>query len=84
MCVYARDSIGLELRGIDVSASGDVAVAHTRIRASGTLKDGREVGYWGRATVACQRSDHKRLITHEHVSLPVDFKSGCAVMDLVP
>ena len=24
------------------------------------------------------------LITHEHVSLPVEFKTGAAVMDLVP
>ena len=32
----------------------------------------------------CQRSSDGWLITHEHVSLPVDIASGRAVMDLVP
>ena len=76
--------IGLTIRDVNILASGDSAVAYTLIRASGTLKDGREVGYWVRATVCCQRSDHRWLIAHEHISLPVDFKSGRALMDLVP
>ena len=54
------------------------------IRASGTLKNGREVGYWVRATDCCRRSHHGWLITHEHVSLPVDIANGKAVMNLVP
>jgi ketosteroid isomerase-like protein len=73
-----KSSIGLEIRDVKISASGDVAAAYMLIRASGTLKDGREVGYWVRATVCCQRSDHRWLITHEHISLPVDVKSGRA------
>ena len=79
-----KDSIGLEIRDVNILAGEDIAVAHTLIRASGTLKDGREVGYWVRATVCCQRSDRRWLIAHEHVSLPVDFKSGRAVMDVEP
>jgi ketosteroid isomerase-like protein len=82
-----KSSIGQEIRGLNslnILASGDIAVAYMLIRASGTLKDGREVGYWVRATVCCQRSDHRWLITHEHISLPVDFESGSAAMDLVP
>jgi ketosteroid isomerase-like protein len=79
-----RGSIGQEIRDLHISASGDVAVAYMLIRASGTLKDGREVGYWVRATSAFQRSNHRLLVTHEHVSLPVDFQSGSAVIDLVP
>jgi ketosteroid isomerase-like protein len=64
--------------------SGDVAAAYMLIRASGTLKDGREVGYWVRATVCCQRSNHGWSITHEHISLPFDFERGSPAMDLVP
>jgi uncharacterized protein (TIGR02246 family) len=79
-----KSSIGQEIRDLNILASGDIAVAHMFIRASGTLKDGREVGYWVRATVCCQRSDARWVITHEHISLPVDFQSGNAVMDLVP
>ena len=79
-----RSAIGQEVRELNISASGDVAAACMLIRASGTLKDGRDVGYWVRATVCCQRSNSRWLITHEHISLPVDFRSGSAVMDLVP
>ena len=77
-------SIGQEIRDLNVLASGDVASAHMLIWASGTLKDGREVGYWVRTTNGCQRSNDRWLITHEHVSLPVDMASGRAAMDLVP
>jgi ketosteroid isomerase-like protein len=76
--------IGLEGRDASVSVSGDVAVVHMLIRASGTLADGREVGYWVRTTNGCQRSNDRWLITHEHVSVPVDMASGSAAMDLVP
>jgi ketosteroid isomerase-like protein len=76
--------VGVEIRDRRILASEDVAVAHMLHRTSGTLKDGREVAYWVRATVCCQRSNHRWFIAHEHVSLPIDFKSGSAVMDLVP
>ncbi len=79
-----QSSIGQEIRDLNIVASGDVANAYMLIRASGTLKNGQEVGYWVRATVCCQRSSQGWLITHEHISLPVDFKSGSAVMDLAP
>jgi ketosteroid isomerase-like protein len=76
--------IGQESGDLHISASGDVAVAYMLIRASGTLKNGREVGYWVRVTSAARRSDGRWLISHEHVSLPVDVQSGTAVTDLVP
>jgi ketosteroid isomerase-like protein len=76
--------IGQELRDLDVSASGELAVAHMLIRASGTLRSGQEVGYWVRATSSFRRSNDGWLIAHEHVSLPVDFASRRAAVDLVP
>jgi ketosteroid isomerase-like protein len=76
--------IGQEISDLRVLASGEVAGASMLIRASGTLKNGREVGYWVRATDCCQRSNHTWLITHEHISLPVDLESGSAAMDLAP
>jgi ketosteroid isomerase-like protein len=77
-------SIGQEVGDSHILVSGDVAVAYMLIRASGTLKDGREVGYWVRATVCCKRSNDSWLITHEHISLPFDFETGSVAMDLVP
>ena len=79
-----RGSIGLETRDLDISAGEDVAFAHMLHRDSGTMKNGQERAIWVRSTVCCQRSNHRWWITHEHISLPVDFKSGRATMDLVP
>ena len=79
-----KGSIGQEIGDLHISASGDIAVAFMLIRASGTLENGHEVGYWVRATTCFQRSNHSWLVTHEHVSLPVDFQSGRAATDLVP
>jgi ketosteroid isomerase-like protein len=76
--------IGQEIRDLTMLASGEVAAASMLIRASGTMKNGPEVGYWVRATSCCQRSDHGWVIAHEHISLPVDFASGRAAMDLAP
>jgi uncharacterized protein (TIGR02246 family) len=79
-----ESAIGMELADVDVLAGGDVAAAHMLIRASGTLQGGREVGYWVRTSNVFRRSDQGWLITHEHVSLPVELPSGKAVMDFVP
>jgi ketosteroid isomerase-like protein len=79
-----KGPIGVEIRDLNILASGDIAVAYMLHRTSGILRDGREVGYWVRATVCCHRSDRGWLIAHEHVSLPVDFATGSAAMDLVP
>jgi ketosteroid isomerase-like protein len=79
-----QSAIGVETRDVQIVVSGELAFAHLLHRTSGTLKSGREVGYWVRATVCCQRSADGWWITHEHVSLPVDMASGRVVMDLVP
>lgn len=74
----------MEIRDVHVLASGDLAVAYRFSRARGTLKNGQKAESWVRATSCCQRSNHRWLITHEHVSWPVDVKSGNAAMDLTP
>ncbi len=79
-----KGPIDMEIRDLSIAASCDIAVAHWFSRASGTLRNGHEVGSWLRATNCCQRSNHVWLVTHEHVSWPVDSKSGSAAMDLVP
>ncbi len=76
--------IGQEIGDPHVEAGGDVAAVHMLIRTSGTLTAGREVGYWVRATDTLRRESGTWLITHEHVSLPVEFPAGTAAMDLVP
>jgi ketosteroid isomerase-like protein len=43
-----------------------------------------DVDYWVRATSSCRRSSDGWLITHEHISVPVDLASGTAALNLVP
>jgi ketosteroid isomerase-like protein len=76
--------IGQEIHDLNISASGDLAVASMLIRATGILKAGHELGLWVRTTSCCQRSNDRWLIAHEHVSVPADLASGNAAMDLVP
>lgn len=76
--------IGLETSHQDISVSGDVAFAHMLHRDSGN-RNGQYSGVWLRSTVCCQRSHGRWLITHEHISLPIDWaKRGTVVLDLTP
>jgi ketosteroid isomerase-like protein len=76
--------IRMDVRDLTISIGGDIAVVHWLSRASGTLRNGRQVGSWVRATSCCRREGHGWLTTHEHISLPVDVASGTPVVDLEP
>jgi ketosteroid isomerase-like protein len=75
--------IGQEIHDLNTWVSGDIGAASALVRSSGTLRNGREVGRWVRTTSCCQRSNDAWLITHEHISVPVDLRSG-SVVDLEP
>jgi len=77
-------SIDLETRNLNIQVSGDVASAHVLHLDSGN-RNGDYSGIWLRSTVCCQRINDRWLITHEHISLPIEWaKSGMAVLDLTP
>jgi ketosteroid isomerase-like protein len=77
-------AIDLDIRDLTIAVNGDIAFAHWFSKANGTLTSGREVGFWLRVTSCCQRAGTEWLITHEHVSLPVELPTGSAAMNLVP
>jgi ketosteroid isomerase-like protein len=80
-----QSPIGQEIHELNVAVDEHVAAAHMLIRTSGTLRDGRTLGYFVRVSNICRRSDQRWVIVHEHVSLPVDLaRGGQAVMDLTP
>jgi uncharacterized protein (TIGR02246 family) len=76
--------IRMDVRDLDIATSGDIAVAHWLSRASGTLQNGREVGSWVRVTSCCRQFNDGWLVTHEHVSWPVDLVTGRVAADLAP
>jgi ketosteroid isomerase-like protein len=79
--------IGLETHDLNIAVSGDVVFAHMLHLDKGNANLSEQQskrGFWLRSTVCCQRSNNEWLITHEHISLPVDFRTGTVLMDLVP
>lgn len=73
-----------EARDVRVVAGDDVAFYHALERVSGTLKSGEKSDLWVRAT-SCLKKIHGRwLIVHDHLSVPANFETGKAAMDLKP
>ncbi|UBU17953.1 YybH family protein [Nonomuraea gerenzanensis] len=64
--------IALETHDLSIAADADVAFVHMLHLDTGTLKDGSERSVWVRSTVGCRRSGGAWLITHEHISVPID------------
>src|SRR3712207_4867067 len=73
-----RGGIDIEVRDLTITVIGDLAVAHWFSRASGPLRRGGRAGSWVRVTNCCRRSVDGWLISHEHVSLPVDLTTASA------
>ena len=66
---------------------------HGRRAANGEIYDMEKMtaahrtlpfGTWVRVTVCFKKSDGKWLVTHEHVSAPIDVEKGKALLDLKP
>lgn len=74
----------LEMRNLEVNAGADVAFIHCLERMSGTLKSGEKSEVWLRVTSGLRKIHGVWRIVHDHVSAPVNFESGKAVLDLTP
>jgi uncharacterized protein (TIGR02246 family) len=77
-------ALGYEVRDLGITASDDVAFSHSLNYVSGTLKNGQQSAHWLRWTAGYRKLDGKWLIVHEQVSVPVDARSGTALLDLTP
>ena len=76
--------IECELRDVRIVAGADVAFLHCVERVSGTLKNGQKSELWIRATSGLRKIKGKWLIVHDHLSVPVDFETGQAALNLKP
>jgi ketosteroid isomerase-like protein len=73
-----------EIRDPTVIVSGDVAFAYSVNRLSGALGDGTRSGIWVRVTMCFRKIEGSWLIAHDHASVPLDFASGKALLNLEP
>jgi ketosteroid isomerase-like protein len=76
--------LGYEMRDLTITVSDDVAFGHSLNRISGTLQNGHRSEVWLRWTACFRKIDGTWLIAHDQVSVPVDFESGSALLDLEP
>ena len=74
--------IHVEFRDVSVLSRGDVGFIHALERLSGKLKNGQQSDVWLRATSGIRKMNGKWLIVHDHISVPTDFESGKALLDL--
>lgn len=74
----------VELRDVRIVAGDDVAFLHCFDRMSGTLQGGEDFDLWLRVTSGLRRIDGEWRIIHDHVSVPTNFETGTAALDLTP
>jgi ketosteroid isomerase-like protein len=72
--------IGYEIRGLTITVDGDLAFGHAFAR----LSSGSWTAPWVRATFCLRKIDGSWLIAHDHVSVPLDVRSGKGLVDLEP
>ena len=76
--------INQEMSNLVVSAGEEVAFCSCLGRTWGTSIKGEKFDMWYRVTAGFRKFDHKWLITHDHVSEPIDMKTGKGLFDLKP
>lgn len=76
--------IRLETRDAAVAVHSDIAFAHMLHKDSGNRNRPDGKGFWLRSTSCLRRLQTGWRIVHEHVSLPIDFRTGEVLMDLEP
>jgi ketosteroid isomerase-like protein len=79
-----EDDLRVEVRDLHVGASGELGYATGLEMISGTLKRGQKSNTWVRFTSLFRKVNGKWLDFHDHVSVPADFESGKALLDLKP
>jgi uncharacterized protein (TIGR02246 family) len=76
--------IGYELRDLAIEAGEDVAFSHSLNRVRASLRVGRQLDMWWRATLCWRRREGAWLISHAHASVPFDPATGQASPGLQP
>jgi uncharacterized protein (TIGR02246 family) len=73
-----------EVHDLQLTVGDDLAFGHSLNRIAGTLKNGNRTEFWLRWTTCFRKLDGNWLIVHHQASVPVDFASGRALLNLEP
>ena len=78
-----KGGINYEVKDLTVVGNDDVAFSHSLNHVTGENPNGPVDG-WVRVTVGYRKAGGSWLITHEHISMPFDMKTGKVPTDLKP
>ena len=76
-----KGPVNFSLSDLDISVGGNLAYSHSIQRVVSSNKKGRKTDMTVRVTDAYKKIDGQWLISHEHVSVPVDFDAMKPVLD---
>ena len=74
--------IGYEMHNLGVTTSGSVAFCDILSHVKSVRTTGEKADYWVRVTAGLRNMNGRWLITHEHISMPIDMQARQAVTDL--
>lgn len=78
-----EDDLKVTIDNLTVYQAGDIATVRGLTRLQGTAF-GQHIDMWARETNVLHRVGDRWLVVHDHVSVPIDFASGQALMNLTP
>lgn len=78
-----QGELRLEFDALEVHATDDLAFVRSFVRLVGTMY-GEQVDLWTRVTNCFRLIDGEWLMIHDHVSVPIDFATGRALLNLSP
>ena len=81
---FRGPNVGYEIRDLSITAGDDVAFCRSLNRITGARTSGEDTDVWVRATVCFRKIDGTWLVTHEHVSVPINMQTFHAELDLKP
>jgi uncharacterized protein (TIGR02246 family) len=74
--------IDYETQDLRITVGDGVAFCHSLSHVKGTRANGEKTDYWVRVTVGLEKRNGQWLMTHDHVSMPLDMETMKAVREL--
>jgi ketosteroid isomerase-like protein len=75
-------SIDYEIHDLRITQGTEVAFCHCLGHVRGARANGERADYWVRVTVGFQKRNGDWLMTHDHVSMPLEMETRKAVSEL--
>ena len=77
-----QGKIDYEVSDLRITRSDDVAFCHSLCHVKSTRTTGEKADYWIRVTSGLRKINGRWMITHEHVSAPINMETMQAALDL--